>query len=101
MFQITKRMISLLLVAVLALSLFAGCGSKKALTADQAQKVVLKDLGVKEKELDSFDYHVVTQDNVVCYLIYISMGDEHWQYTVAAATGEILDKTQADHGHSH
>ena len=26
MFQITKRMISLLLVAVLALSLFAGCG---------------------------------------------------------------------------
>lgn len=97
----TKRVISLLLVAVLALGILAGCGSKKALTADQAQKLVFKDLGVKESQVDSVDYHVVTQDGVVCYLVFISVGDEHWQYSVAAATGEILEKTQADHAHSH
>ena len=64
----TKRVISLLLVAVLALGILAGCSSNKALTPEQAQKLVLKDLGVKEA--DSVDYHVTTVDGKVCYAIW-------------------------------
>lgn len=100
MFQITKRMISLLLVAVLVLSLFAGCGSK-SLDPNDAKKLVLKDLGIREAETDSIDYHVTTVDGLACYLLYISAGDHHWQYTVVGATGEILDKIETDHAHSH
>ena len=95
----TKRVISLLLVAVLALSLFAGCSSNKALTPEQAQKLVLKDLGVKEA--DSVDYHVTTVDGKVCYAIFVSVEDHHWQYTVVGATGEIVDKVENAQGHSH
>ncbi len=95
----TKRIISFLLAAVLALSLFAGCSSNKALTPEQAQKLVLKDLGVKEA--DSLDYHVTTVDGKVCYAIFVSAEDHHWQYTVVGATGEILDKVENEQGHNH
>lgn len=94
-----KRIISFLLVAILVLGLFAGCSSNKAVTPEQAQKLVLKDLGVKQA--DSFDYHVTTVDGKVCYLIFVSVEDHHWQYTVAGASGEILEKTETAQGHSH
>ena len=95
----TKRIVSFLLVGLLALSLFAGCSSNKAVTPEQAQKLVLKDLGVKTA--DSLDYHVTTIDGKVCYAIFVSVADHHWQYTVVGATGEILDKVENPQGHNH
>ncbi len=97
----TKRLISILLAAVLALGLLTACGGKKALTPDDAKKLVLKDLDIRESDADSFDYHVTTVDGKVCYAMFISVGDHHWEYTIVGATGEVLDKTQAEHGHSH
>lgn len=95
----TKRVISILLATVLVLGLFAGCGGNKALTPEQAQKLVLKDLGVKQA--DSVDYHVTTVDGKVCYAIFVSVENHHWQYTVVGATGEIVDKVENAQGHSH
>ena len=97
----TKRILSILLAVVLVLGLLAGCGGKKALSPDDAKKLILQDLGIRESEADSFDYHVTTVDGKVCYTMFISIGDQHWEYTIVGATGEVLDKTQAEHGHSH
>ena len=67
----TKRIISLLLIAVLALSLLAACGNDGPLTTDDAKQVVLEDLGIKEKDVDSLDVHITTAaDGTACYLVY-------------------------------
>lgn len=97
----TKRLISLLAVAVMLLSLLAGCGKSGPLSVDDAKKVVLSDLGVKESQVDSLDVHITTVGDVACYAVYVSIDDEHLEYLVDGLTGEILSVEEADHGHSH
>lgn len=97
----TKRIISLLLIAVMVLGLLAACGKNGPLTADDAKKVVLKDLGVKESKVSSIDVHITTVDSTACYAVYVSIGGEHWEYIINGLSGEILLKDEADHGHSH
>ncbi len=95
-----KRIISMLLV-ILLVGMLAACGNDGPLTTDDAKKVVLSDMGVKEKDVDSIDVHITTVDGVACYAVYVSIGDEHMEYLVNGSTGEILAKEEADHGHSH
>ena len=97
----TKRMVSLLVIVVMLASLLVACGNDGPLTTDDAKKVVLSDMGVKEKDVDSIDVHITTVDGVACYAVYVSIGDEHMEYLVNGRTGEILAKEEADHGHSH
>lgn len=97
----TKRIVSLLLIAVMAIGLLAACGNNDPLTVDDAKAVVLKDMGVKEKNVDSIDVHITTSDGVACYAVYISIGSEHWEYVIHGHSGQILAKEEADHGHSH
>lgn len=95
------RIISLLLIAVMMVSLLAGCGNDGPLTTDDAKQVVLEDMGVKEKNVDSIDVHITTVGGVACYAVYVSIGEEHMEYLIDGNTGEILAKEEADHGHSH
>lgn len=95
-----KRMISLLL-ALLLVGMLAACGSDDPLTVEDAKAVVLEDMGVKEKDVDSIDVHVTTVDGIACYAVYVSIGEEHMEYLVDGLTGDILAKEEADHGHSH
>ena len=98
----TKRVISLLLVAILAFGLLAACGKNDGpLSSEDAKKVVLQDLNTKESKVDSIDIHVTTVDNTPCYSVYISVAGQHWQYVVNGISGQILQKTQTDHAHSH
>lgn len=97
----TKRIISLLLIAVLALSLLAACGNDGPLTVEEAIEVALDDLGIKEKDATSLDIHPTTVDGEACYAVYISVGNEHWEYVIHGHSGEILAKEETDHGHSH
>lgn len=96
----TKRIITLLLVAGMLLGLLAACGDD-TFTVDDAKKLVCEDLGIKESQADSLDTHLTTIDSAACYLIYISVDGKHWQYTVNGITGEIIDKTENATGHSH
>ena len=96
-----KRVISLLLVMVMLLGLMAACTDDGVLSTDDAKKVVLKDLGTKESDVDSIDVHITTVDGAACYAVYVSQGSEHWEYVVNSLTGEILSKEEADSGHSH
>ena len=96
-----KRIVSLLLVAVLAIGLLAACGKDGPLTTDEAIQVALDDLGVKEKNVDSADVHPTTADGEACYAVYISVDGQHWEYIIHGHSGQILHKAEADHGHSH
>ena len=97
----TKRIITLLLVAGMLLGLLTACGDDGTFTVEEAKKLVCEDLGIKESQADSLDTHLTTIDGAACYLIYISADGKHWQYTVNSITGEIMDKTENSTGHSH
>jgi predicted small lipoprotein YifL len=98
----TKRIVSLLMIAVLVVGLLAACGNDGPLTSDDAAQVVLEDLGLKEKEVDSLDVHLSsTADGNACYAVYVTVDGEHLVYMIDGVSGEILSKEEADHGHSH
>ena len=96
-----KRVISVLLAAILLLSLLTACGKDGALTVDDAKALVCKDLNIKQSDADSVDVHLTTVNSVACYLVYVSVNGQHWQYTVHGLNGEILEKEETDQGHSH
>lgn len=97
----TKRILTLLLAAVMLLGLLTACSDDGTYSVDDAKKLVLEDLGIKEKQVESFDTHLTTIDSAACYLIYISAEGKHWQYTVNSLTGEIIEKAENATGHSH
>ena len=96
-----KRVISVLMIAVLALGLLAACGKEGPLTVEDAKAIVLEDLGVKESKVSSIDVHITTVDGAACYLVYVSYNGENFEYMVNGLTGEILSAEESDHGHSH
>ena len=97
----TKRIVSLLLVAVLAFGLLAGCNKGGALDAEDAKKVVLADMGLKERQVESIDVHVTPIGETMGYAVYVTAEGHHWVYLVDGLTGEIVQKTESDTGHSH
>ena len=96
-----KRVISVLMIAVLALGLLAACGNDGPLSVEEAKSIALKDMGVKESKVDSVDVHVATIDSVACYIVYIAMDGEYMEYTINGLNGEILAKEETEEGHNH
>ena len=101
-----KKVIIIASVAIIVLialiAIFAGGGNDGGpLDTDDAKKVVLNDLGVKESKVDSLHIHTTEEDGIPCYLIYVTCNGENWEYLINGLTGEILDKEASDSGHSH
>ena len=96
-----KRTISLLMIAVLVLGLLAACGKDGPLTAEDAKAVALQDLGLKERQVDSIDVHMTAIGDSVGYAVYISQGEENWEYIIDGISGEIVSKAETDQGHHH
>lgn len=92
-----KRIVSLLLVLVLAAGVLAGCGNS-TISTEKAQKIVLKDLGVKADEV-TMHVHIGTFENVPCYSIYVTVNGENLEYSVSADDGTILNIAHSDHSH--
>ena len=95
---------SIVVVALIALiAIFAGSGSNDGgpLDTDDAKKVVLNDLGVKESKVDSLHIHTSEENGIPCYLIYVTYNGENLEYLINGLTGEILEKEKTDSGHSH
>ena len=97
----TKRIVSLLMIAVLVIGLLAACGKGGALDAEDAKKVVLTDMDLKERQVDSIDVHVTPIGEAMGYAVYVSVDGHHGVYLVDGLTGDILQKTETDSGHSH
>lgn len=92
-----RRIISVMLVLVLVAGLFAGCGDSTVST-EKAQKIVLKDLGVKADEV-TMHMHIGTYEGTPCYSIYVTHNGENLEYSISADTGEILNIAHSDHAH--
>lgn len=84
-----KKVLIFVLLLALVVSLFAGCG-KDFLDAEDAQKIALKDLGIKEKDAESIHVHVGEMPEGPAYSIHIDYAGQTYEYVILAATGEIL-----------
>lgn len=84
-----KKVLIFVLLLALVMSLFAGCG-KDFLESEDAQKIALKDLGIKEADADSIHVHVGQMTQGPAYSIHIEYEGITHEYVILAATGEIL-----------
>lgn len=92
-----KRVLIFVLLLALTVSLFAGCG-KAFLSDKDAQKIALKDLGIKEKDADGIHIHVGQQTQGPVYSVHVEYQGETHEYVILATTGEILSANIVD-GH--
>lgn len=82
-----KRIISLILAAVLVLTLTA-CGG--AVSAQKAQQIAAKDAGIKVSEAEDIHTHVETaEDGTAYYNIHFTADGQPYNYMISAS-GEIL-----------
>ena len=91
-----KKLIVILLVLCLVLP---GCKSGKSdlVSVEDAQKIVLEDLGVKA---DQATIHVhIGSGDVPSYVVYATVGGHTLEYVIRAADGEILSVTESSHSH--
>ena len=94
-----KKIIAFVLLAAMLLSL-AACGKGDFLTAEQAQKVALKDLGIKASQAESIHTHVgADETGAPAYSIHITVDGEGYEYLIRAADGEILSIVQGELDH--
>lgn len=94
-----KKIMTAILAAALLVALLAGCGSK-ALSADDAKKVVLKDLGVTESQVTDIHVHIANSDDgTACYSIYLTVNGKQMEYLIHGITGEILSSGEGSHSH--
>ena len=84
-----KKMLVFMLLLALIVSLFAGCGNG-FLDANDAQKVALKDLGIKAKDAESIHVHIGEMPEGPSYSIHIDYEGLTYEYVILATTGEIL-----------
>ena len=86
----TKRIISLFLIVILALSLFAACGKKNAtISTTEAQKIALEEIGKTAAEVDDIHVHATQYNGKPCYQMHITAGDKVF-YVYVDQTGKVL-----------
>ena len=84
-----KKLIAILLLLALSISLLAACG-KDFLSAEQAEKIALKDLGIKAKDADNIHTHVGQVAEGPVYSVHVDYNGQTYEYVILAASGEIL-----------
>lgn len=94
-----KRLTSIILLLCIVVSLLTACDSgSDILSAEDAQKIVMEDLGASAGELEMHT-HVGTHEDVACYSIYVTVDGQSLEYMIDAATGEILAINESSHSH--
>lgn len=95
----TRKILAICLLAALMLTLFAGCKSDSGIiTQEEAQKIVLEDLGVKAGDVE-MHVHTATVGDAVCWSIFVTVNGQQLQYIIHSVTGEILSVENANHSH--
>ena len=92
-----KKLIAIILLLTLSVSLLAGCG-KQFLDTEDAQKIALKDLGIKEKDADGIHTHGGESANGPVYSVHIDYNGQTYEYIIRAVDGQILSKDTVE-GH--
>lgn len=94
------RLLALIAALCLLTGLLAACSSEpEVITIEEAQQIVLDDLGVSADEVSDIHTHIGTVDGIACYNISVTVGSVSKTYSINSTTGEIISVT--DGGHSH
>ena len=93
-----RRTISLLLIAVALLGLLAGCKKSTTISVEEAQQIVLDDLGVLAGQV-TMHPHVGEFKGEPCYCIYVTIDGHTLEYLIDSKTGEILSTKESNHQH--
>ena len=92
-----KKVFAFILVLVLIVGVFTGCGKKFLDTAD-AEKIALQDLGIKAKNVDSIHTHGGQGESGPVYSVHIDYNGQTYEYIIQATDGQILS-TDIVEGH--
>lgn len=87
-----KRIFATFLLAVMLLSLLAGCGNKKTevLTAEEAQAVALEHAGLTKDQATDIHTHIVTENGTPCFSVHITSTQGDYSYVISVVDGSIL-----------
>lgn len=94
----TKRIIAMVLLACMALTLLAACNTNKAIDSDEAKKIALQDMGIKENQAE-VHVHITDYEGVASFSVYVTYEGAQTEYIIHGKTGEILHKGAASHSH--
>lgn len=86
-----KRIFALLLVAIMAVSLFAACGKSDAITQEKAQKIALEHAGLTANQAEDVHVHVTSDNGIPCYSVHITTAEGDFSVIINAANGEVID----------
>ena len=86
-----KKLLAVLVAAVMLLTVLTACGGDKAISAEKAQEIAMEDAGLTAKDVDDVHAHVTTYENTPCYNIHITVGSTEYNYNISS-NGEILSR---------
>lgn len=92
-----KSLLILALLVCMVFSLLTACGNG-TITAEKAEKIVLKELGVTAEEANPH-VHIGEYEGQPCYSVYITVGGVTWEYFVDSTSGDILGYQKSSHSH--
>lgn len=92
-----KKWITMLLLVGILCGMLAGC--RKEITAEEAYRIVLEDMGVLAEKTESPHIHEGTYQDKPCFNIFVTVNGETLQYVVST-NGKILYKGIGEE-HSH
>ena len=91
----TKRIVALLLLAALAMTLFAACGKtadkKKDITEAEATQIALQAIGKTADQVDDVHVHKTTYQGNAVFQVHIHAGTEEYAVYIDQ-TGKVLNK---------
>ena len=85
-----KKIMALLLAALLVGTLLVGCGGG-VVTEEKAKEIALKEVDLKESQVDDIHVHMVTEKGLPCYSVHITAGDREFSVLIDIASGDILN----------
>ena len=91
-----KKWIAMLLLATILCGMLAGCGKK--VTAEEAWKIVVEDLGAAAEMAEAPHIHEATHEDKPCFNIFVTVNGVSLQYIVSE-NGKILHKGPGQHSH--
>lgn len=83
-----KKYIAIFTLTAILLCLLTACGGS-AITVNEAQQIVMKDLGVSANDVQDIHSHVMTEGGKPSYSIHVTVGENEYEYVISS-DGKIL-----------
>ena len=89
-----KRLLVLLVLAAMALTLFAACEEKKSshVTEAEAIQIAIEASGVSKNSITEKHSHIGTVDNIPVYNIHLTYDGVEHEFVINGLTGEVISK---------